>query len=109
MNVNTFISELKGKGIQISLVGDQLKVGGPKEVLAPKIVEQLRRNKLEIIQLLTDRTPNPYIDPKTDDLVIPFNCLSRYQWWNDSFPDRMTVKQIRELIIEHIDSDFTPV
>lgn len=52
MNVAEFLQDLAQKNVELFLDGERLRYRGPKEVLTPTLLEQIKHHKLEILSLL---------------------------------------------------------
>ena len=61
MSVAPLVGELVGKGVCLSIEGDDLKCRGPKSALTPEIVARLKAHKAEVIAHLR---PAPARPPK---------------------------------------------
>jgi hypothetical protein len=49
MNVQALIEELKGLGVELRAVGDDLEYEGPEEAITPELLERLKAHKAELI------------------------------------------------------------
>lgn len=56
MTATTLIRDVIAKGIRLTIEGGQLIVDAPKGVLTPFLIEQLKRNKTELLSLLEDNS-----------------------------------------------------
>jgi hypothetical protein len=54
MSAATLLEELSGQHITLWLEGDKLRYRGPKEVLTPELLAQLKESKPEIIEALSE-------------------------------------------------------
>ena len=100
------IPEILGKleidGIRLSVKGDRLRVESASP-LSPEIRDSLKNRKQEILNyLVICKTPGnehkPFLDGN-NDLVIPFNCDPKYQWWVDGQSIRETKEEIRRNLV----------
>ncbi len=56
MNLNQFLKDLDNKGVDLWVDNDRLHYRAPKEVLTPLVLDKIKQNKTEIIQLLSKPT-----------------------------------------------------
>jgi hypothetical protein len=61
MSVAPLVEELVGKGVRLSVEGDELKCRGPKSALTPEVISLLKAHKAEVISHLL---PAPVNLPK---------------------------------------------
>ncbi|MGB8193075.1 MAG: amino acid adenylation domain-containing protein, partial [Chitinophagaceae bacterium] len=85
----SFLSDLRQKNISIKLNGDDLKVSGLKKDTSPDIIDQLKRNKAELLSFLrrseeTTWTGIP-IAPAME--VYPISNAQRQLWLMDQTAD----------------------
>jgi len=96
--VSSLIAKLKSEGIFLSLDGKALRVESEHGPIDDDIRQALKRNKPGIIQLLKDDSPKPYFNSQ-GDLMIPFNCDPKYQWWVGGQSVRETKEEIRRNLV----------
>ncbi len=82
------ITELRALGYSLELVEGRIKLtwegkGHPDQEKVTPLLDALRRNKAEVMELLEagQVRPKPFLDSE-GDLVIPHNSDPRYWWWN---------------------------
>jgi len=100
MTASRIFEEVYQRGGELSVVGGRLRYRIPKTTWSQDLISDLKTHKSELIRLILQLTPKPYID-KHGDLIIPFGCLSQYRWWDDRVEDLMTIKEIRAEIERH--------
>ncbi len=101
MKTETLLQEFRGLGGEIRLMKtDRVQVKYPASGVLPELVSQLRDHKEEIRALLMKEVPVPYLHRVTGDLVIPFECLGRFRWWDGG----MTSSDTREWIERYLNN-----
>ena len=78
MSVAELLNECAARDIRLSVAGEDLKVSVPDGALTPDLVDILRAQKGELIELLTAKA-TPYLDGS--DLLIPIDAHPRYRYW----------------------------
>ena len=58
MSAAAILSRLKESGVSVAVAGDDIRVKGPKSILTPVMLDELREHKPELVLLLKD-TPKP--------------------------------------------------
>ena len=96
--VPSLIAKLKSEGIFIFLDGKALRVESGNGPIEDGIRQVLKNNKPEIIRYLKDDSPKPYFNSQ-GDLMIPFSCDPKYQWWVDGQSIRETKEEIRRNLV----------
>lgn len=80
MTAKSLLKKLRGAGFTFWLdEGGQVRIKGA-ESLSQNMIEVLKSNKPDLIQLLEDESPSPCVT-HFGDLVIPFESDPRYHWW----------------------------
>ena len=92
MNVKFVLGELKERGVALWLDGDQIRINGTGEPLSSKMLAELKDHKPEIMQILKEEQPKPYLNGQ-GDLVIPFGSDTKFQWWR---PGSLSSWEIRD-------------
>ena len=76
----SLIAKLKSEGIFIALDGKVLRVESENGPINDDIRQTLKSNKPEIIRVLKENQPKPYLT-QFSDLAIPFDSDPRFHWW----------------------------
>lgn len=79
MTARDLLRDLQSRGVKLEAEGDRLRWRAPAEVMTPAVLETLRQRKAEILEILTEPRPTPYLD--RGDLIIPFDADSSLCWW----------------------------
>lgn len=61
---------------------------------ARKVMEEITRYTRDFESELSELRPSPFLDA-SGDMVIPFNCDSRYHWWNGGQSIKKTIKKYK--------------
>ena len=80
MNVKSLLGNLKEQGVTLWLEGKEVRIRGTGKPLSPEMFADLKYYKPEIVQILKEEQPKPYLT-QFSDLVIPFDSDPRYLWW----------------------------
>ncbi len=72
MSMAELLVELRSRGVELTAMGERLRIDAPKGVLTPEIRETLARHKAEILALLESPSPAPRQE-------IPPECRARYR------------------------------
>ncbi|KRB71687.1 non-ribosomal peptide synthetase [Noviherbaspirillum sp. Root189] len=72
MSVPELLRQLDEKKIALTIKGEELIVQGKRNALEPSLLDLLRNNKSELIQLITD---GKYIAPRTTAIEVPKNGI----------------------------------
>ena len=98
------VTELRGMGYAVELVAGRIKLtwkgeGQPNQAKVTPLLDILRRNKAEAIEMLeADQTrPKPFLDSE-GDLVIPYNSDPRYWWWHGGQSISETIRELKNSI-----------
>lgn len=80
MNVKSTLENLKDRGVTFWLEGYEIRIRGTGKPLNPELLAELKTHKPEIMQILKEEQPKPYL-AKSGDLVIQFDSDPGYHWW----------------------------
>jgi amino acid adenylation domain-containing protein len=88
--LRTLMADLRRRDIRVWLDGDRLRVNAPAGVLDPRLQDELRRRKEDLIALLrqSGRQPSgviPAITPVSRDGKLPLSFAQQRLWFLDQF------------------------
>jgi len=99
MSPMLLLDDLRRRGFTLWVENDKIRFRGTREPLATELLAELKSNKLDLIRILADESlPRPYLN-RVGDLMIPFNCDPKYQWWVDGQSIRETKEEIRRNLV----------
>lgn len=90
--VQEFLKQIKARRIHLEINGDRIHIGWPEKTPDPEIREVIIARKPEIMQILKEEQPRPYLNQQ-NDLVIPFESALLYLWW---LPGGLKPSEVRE-------------
>ncbi len=93
--------ELGALGYSLELIEGRIKLtwkgeGLPDQKKVAPLLDSLKRNKSEVIELLEagQVKPLPFLDTE-GDLVIPFDSDPKYHWWKGRQRISDTLKELK--------------
>jgi len=120
MSPEVFLMGLRKRGFELHVDGAKLHCRGTLEPLNTELLAELKSNKPGLIRILADESQSSYkpqlgykLLPLTGhieqphepylnavgDLVIPFDCEPKYQWWVGGQSIRETKEEIRRALV----------
>lgn len=75
------LSDLRSRGVVLSVEGDRLKCSAPKGVMTPEIRQELAAHKQEIFKLLREPSQPHEVEPETDASELPLSHSQRRLWF----------------------------
>jgi len=97
MTTKEIIEEMTGWGVELTVVGDRLRYRTTRDPLTPEMLQTLKWQKQEIINLLSEDSPNyplPFYQPN-GRLVIPCGTAPKYRWWQDGQTIKETMEEFK--------------
>src|SRR5262249_10590587 len=85
----------------------RLRVRPPPERLPAELGAELKRHKDAGLAVVEERT-RPYLTP-TGELIIPFDCNPRYQWWAGGQTIHETLRELGappEILSRYVEADL---
>ena len=98
MSPEVFLMDLRNRGFELHADGGKLHCRGTLEPLTSEMLVELKEHKPEFIHLLESEKPVPYFNSQ-GDLMIPFDCDPKYQWWVGGQSVRETKEEIRRNLV----------
>lgn len=80
MTAADLLRDLLSRGVELRAEGDRLRWRAPPGVVTQEVLEILAERKAEILTLLSEPRPAPYLDAR-GELVVPMDADPSACWW----------------------------
>jgi hypothetical protein len=100
------VRALRDRGVTLAADGNQLRFRGPKGAVTPRLLQELRDRKAEVLEFLRGSARRPWRNRRSGRFTeTPCKCgsgLSREQIWVKEFGWMVNCRQCREQMVRSI-------